>query len=393
MVGPTYAEHAAAWARGGHAVAAVADLRDIGEADVAVVVTPNNPDGRVVPVSELAAAAAGLAARGGWLVVDEAFADLEPVESLCGAVPPACLVLRSFGKTYGLAGLRLGFAVAGEPLVGLLRRGIGPWAVSGPAIAVGRCALADAAWRHEAVAARGRDAARLDALLERAGGRIVGGTRLFRTADFPDGPGLFDRLGRAGIFVRRFEAAPARLRFGLPPDAQAWSRLAAAPSLVSVSSSCLICWLVAVRLARMVWIERDFSSRPEPRSTWRSFSDLILSLRRESSVVIVASADFAGSMMPQRLRNSRKARWALRSRSSVAARSSLLCLSMSCWARDEIALISASARATTCWPIARASSGVKARTVRVITPEIRSIWTWTRLRQYFSSSSIGLSPE
>ncbi len=228
VVGPTYAEHAAAWARGGHAVAAVADLRDIGEADVAVVVTPNNPDGRVVPVSDLAAAAAGLAARGGWLVVDEAFADLEPVESLCGAVPPACLVLRSFGKTYGLAGLRLGFAVAGEPLVGLLRRGIGPWAVSGPAIAVGRCALADAAWRHEGVAARGRDAARLDALLERAGGRIVGGTRLFRTADFPDGPGLFDRLGRAGIFVRRFEAAPARLRFGLPPDAQAWSRLAAA---------------------------------------------------------------------------------------------------------------------------------------------------------------------
>ncbi|KMO29310.1 L-threonine-O-3-phosphate decarboxylase [Methylobacterium tarhaniae] len=226
VVGPTYAEHAASWTRAGHAVVAAADLST--EADVVVVVNPNNPDGRVVPARDLAAAAAGLAARGGWLVVDEAFADLEPVESLCGAPPPGCLVLRSFGKTYGLAGLRLGFAVAGEPLIGTVRRGIGPWAVSGPAIAIGRRALADGAWRREAAVARGRDAARLDALLEAAGGRVVGGTTLFRTADFADGPGLFARLGRAGIFVRRFEAAPARLRFGLPAGEAAWARLAEA---------------------------------------------------------------------------------------------------------------------------------------------------------------------
>ncbi|KMO31271.1 L-threonine-O-3-phosphate decarboxylase, partial [Methylobacterium variabile] len=206
----------------------VADLAAAHDADVVVVVNPNNPDGRIVPPRDLATAAARLAARGGWLVVDEAFADLDPVESLCGAVPPAGLVLRSFGKTYGLAGLRLGFAVAAEPLAGLVRRGLGPWAVSGPAIAVGRHALADSGWRREAAAARGRDAARLDAVLEAAGGRVVGGTKLFRTADFSDGPALFGRLGRAGIFVRRFEAAPARLRLGLPPDEAAWTRLAAA---------------------------------------------------------------------------------------------------------------------------------------------------------------------
>lgn len=226
VVGPTYAEHAASWARAGHAVSEAADLD--APADVVVVVNPNNPDGRVVPARDLAAAAARLAGRGGLLVVDEAFVDLEPVESLCGAPPAGCLVLRSFGKTYGLAGLRLGFAVAEEPLIGRLRRAIGPWAVSGPAIAIGRRALADTAWRREAVAARARDAARLDGLLGSAGGRIVGWTSLFRTADFSDGPALFGRLGRAGIFVRRFEAAPARLRFGLPPDEAAWIRLAAA---------------------------------------------------------------------------------------------------------------------------------------------------------------------
>lgn len=87
VVGPTYAEHAASWARAGHAVSDAADLA--AEADVVVVVNPNNPDGRVVPTRDLAAAAVRLAGRGGWLVVDEAFADLEPVESLCGAPPRA----------------------------------------------------------------------------------------------------------------------------------------------------------------------------------------------------------------------------------------------------------------------------------------------------------------
>ncbi|MFE1598046.1 threonine-phosphate decarboxylase CobD [Methylobacterium sp. ID0610] len=225
VVGPTYAEHAAAWRGAGHHVATVPNLAAAMQAEVAVVVNPNNPDGRVAGRGALAEAAAILAARGGLLVVDEAFADLEPVESLCGEVPAGAVVLRSFGKTYGLAGLRLGFAVARDPLAGRLRRSLGPWAVSGPAIAVGRAALADRAWRETAAAARGRDAARLDRLLTGAGGRLVGGTRLFRTADFPDAPALFARLGRAGLFVRRFEAAPARLRFGLPGDAGAWARL------------------------------------------------------------------------------------------------------------------------------------------------------------------------
>ncbi|GJD47409.1 Histidinol-phosphate aminotransferase [Methylobacterium crusticola] len=228
VVGPTYAEHAAAWRRGGHAVATVPDLGEAAAADVAVVVNPNNPDGRTWTRPALADAARALAARGGWLVVDEAFADLEPVESLCAAPPAGAVVLRSFGKTYGLAGIRLGFAVAAPPAADAIRAALGPWAVSGPALAVGRVALADAAWRREAAAARGRDAARLDALIAAAGGRLVGGTRLFRTADFPDAASLFGRLGRAGLYVRRFEAAPRRLRFGLPGTGAAWARLARA---------------------------------------------------------------------------------------------------------------------------------------------------------------------
>ena len=226
VVGPTYAEHEAAWTRAGHAVTAVDSLAALGDAAVVVLVDPNNPDGRTHPLDERLALAAALRARGGLLVADEAFADLEPVASLCPHAGAGLVVLRSFGKTYGLAGLRLGFAITDPGIAARIAAALGPWAVSGPALAIGRAALADDAWRVEAAEARAADAGRLDRLIARGGGRLVGGTCLFRTADFPDGPGLYRRLAEAGIAVRRFGARPDRLRFGLPAGKAAWCRLA-----------------------------------------------------------------------------------------------------------------------------------------------------------------------
>jgi cobalamin biosynthetic protein CobC len=225
VLGPTYAEHAAAWARAGHAVEEVADIAALGEARVAVIVDPNNPDGRTHPLPARLALAEAMAARGGLLVADEAFADLEPVESLCPQVRPGLVVLRSFGKTYGLAGLRLGFAVTEPGTAARIAEALGPWAVSGPALAIGTAALSDEGWRAAQARARGAEAARLDRMILRAGGRLVGGTCLFRTADFPDGPGLYRRLAEAGIAVRRFEGRPERLRFGLPGAKAGWCRL------------------------------------------------------------------------------------------------------------------------------------------------------------------------
>ncbi len=219
VVGPTYAEHAAAWARGGHAVEVVPDLAGAEGAGVVVAVSPNNPDGRLFAPHELRRAVA----PGGLAVLDQAFADLEAIEP--AAPGPGLVVLRSFGKTFGLAGLRLGFALAEPALVARLEAALGPWAVSGPAIAAGCLALPDADWRRAAAAARGHDAARLDRMILRSGGRVIGGTVLFRTAVFGDAPGLFRRLGEAGLYVRRFPERPDELRFGLPPDKAAWCRL------------------------------------------------------------------------------------------------------------------------------------------------------------------------
>nr|WP_282571782.1 threonine-phosphate decarboxylase CobD [Roseomonas acroporae] len=239
ILGPTYAEHALAWEAAGAAVTTVteAGALDAGEAGTAAVLcNPNNPDGRRVPAAPLLALAARLAARGGLLVVDEAFADLEPTggpagdgwRSLAPALPaPGLVVLRSFGKTYGLAGLRLGFALAAPGLAARLRAALGPWAVSGPALALGTAALADRGWLRAAAARLAGDTARLDRLLAAAGLRPLGGTHLFRLAE-GDAAGWYERLGRAGILVRPFAARPRWLRLGLPGDAAAWDRLEAA---------------------------------------------------------------------------------------------------------------------------------------------------------------------
>lgn len=225
VLGPTYGEFTRSAALAGHHVVEVSDLGALVRADLAVVVNPNNPDGRLIGRRDLVELAA--ARRGGLLVVDEAFMDAGPSgASLCGEVMSGRLVvLRSFGKFFGLAGIRLGFAVAAPAIAGRLAATLGPWAVSGPALAVGQEALADAAWTAATRARLNRDAGRLDGMLAAAGLQITGGTPLFRLVRTAVAGRLFQHLGGAGILVRRFEDHPDWLRFGLPGGESAWERL------------------------------------------------------------------------------------------------------------------------------------------------------------------------
>jgi len=225
VVGPTYAEHAACWSSAGHTVTEVADLQSVpADAAVVVVVNPNNPDGRTVNPDVLLAQA-----RNRLIVVDEAFADVVPDISLAARTGAANLiVMRSAGKFFGLAGLRLGFALAAPPLATSIRDALGPWAVSGPAAVIGMQALSDETWAARTRTRLAADASRLDALLAGAGLRVVGGTSLYRLVDIADAQELYDHLGRVGILVRRFDGRPTWLRFGLPGDETGFARLAAA---------------------------------------------------------------------------------------------------------------------------------------------------------------------
>lgn len=225
VLAPTYAEHAIAWARCGHRVVERGSLDDIGNARVVVVVNPNNPTGRGVAREELCRLATVLEQRNGLLVVDEAFADFEPGLSLAPQLPPAAIVLRSFGKAYGLAGLRLGFALAHQELAEKLRADLGPWCVSGPALTIGAAALIDTSWLETMRVRLGEACQRLDALLDGAGCKVSGGTHLFRLAQHPKAHSMADGLGRRGICVRRFAQQPTWLRLGLPGAEDAWTRL------------------------------------------------------------------------------------------------------------------------------------------------------------------------
>ncbi len=227
ILGQTYGEHARCWRSGGADIVTAHSLADFATCDVGVVVNPNNPDGRIVEPEQLALTAASLAMRGGLLVVDEAFMDiLSPAMSLAPMLPrDGAVVLRSFGKAYGLAGLRLGFAVASPALGAKLRAAMGPWPVSGPAIDIGRRALSDRGWLTAAISRLHEDSKRLDHLLTDAGFTVVGGTPLFRLAEREDAELWFHRLGHAGILTRPFQARPGALRFGIPSGETGWARL------------------------------------------------------------------------------------------------------------------------------------------------------------------------
>ena len=209
---PIYSGHRAAWP---DARPVTHDRMD--EAELLILANPNNPDGRAIDPE-------ALRALPGQLIVDEAFADATPGISLAPNRWRA-VVLRSFGKFFGLAGLRLGFVLADRPLTHRLRALLGDWPVSAPAIGIATAAYEDQDWQ-AAQRARLYDASgRLDTILRSAGLAIAGGTPLFRLARTEGAPRLFQHLAEAGILVRPFAEDATALRFGLPGDQLHWQRL------------------------------------------------------------------------------------------------------------------------------------------------------------------------
>lgn len=228
VASPSYAEHAHHWAMHGHALREVpyADLEAaLPDCDVMVLCNPNNPTGATVAPERLRAWALQLAARGGQLVVDEAFADLTPEMSVAPwSNRPGLIVLRSIGKFFGLAGARVGFVGAHHELLERLADALGPWAVSGPAQTVTRAALHDTVWQHETQIHLLFAGARLRRMLG-AHGIASSGTTLFQWWPEARPEQLWQHMAERGIWVRLFTHAARGIRLGLPPDEAAWHRL------------------------------------------------------------------------------------------------------------------------------------------------------------------------
>ncbi|MFA7242711.1 MAG: threonine-phosphate decarboxylase CobD [Sulfuricellaceae bacterium] len=228
VIAPGYLEHAHAWSQAGHEVqtlSAVAPIEAVDNLEVVVLIQPNNPTGDSLSPDRLLDLHARLAARGGCLVVDEAFMDATPERSLAPfSDRPGLVVLRSLGKFFGLAGARVGFALAQADVLERLHERLGPWTVTGASRFVAAQALRDVAWQTATRARLVKDAARLADLLARHGLPPTGGTALFQWVITPTAADLDDFLARRGILARRFDT-PSSLRFGLPGKRTEWQRL------------------------------------------------------------------------------------------------------------------------------------------------------------------------
>ena len=216
-IAPSYRTHGAAFPE------AIQDPAQALRGAALLLANPNNPDGRLFSPADLLG-------REDWLIVDEAFADCMPGASVAPHIGDArrLIVLRSFGKFFGLAGVRLGFLLGPAPIVAACRRLLGDWPVSAAAIAFGRAAYRDRAWISATVEMLAERAARLDALLGRHGLAARGDCPLFRLVETDDAAALFDRLARRAILTRPYDYAPCWLRLGLPADDAAFDRLDAA---------------------------------------------------------------------------------------------------------------------------------------------------------------------
>ncbi|MEH6526301.1 MAG: threonine-phosphate decarboxylase CobD [Sneathiella sp.] len=230
ILAPTYSEHAASWKQAGHQVREIADIDDISEETrFVVVVRPNNPDGTLHDKSRLLKLTKLLQSRNGQLIVDEAFADTNHKQSLVQAISPnGPIVLKSFGKFFGLAGLRLGFCLGPVPAINLLQQSLGPWIVSGVAMEVATKALKDSNWISQTRYRLKKSSERLSSLLSENGLDVVGKTSLFCLAQTDSSDTLFRHLCEQGILCRMFPERAGFLRFGLPGTEEDWQRISTA---------------------------------------------------------------------------------------------------------------------------------------------------------------------
>lgn len=244
-----YREHLLQWQRCGHDCSFYHSLEQIddeiyrGNIDVLVVINPNNPSAERVAPDRLLELHSLLQAKGGWLVVDEAFADIDPAISVAPCShKPGLIVLRSFGKFFGLPGIRLGFALAEPLLLQQLRDELGVWPLNSAANLVGTMALRDLSWQQQARDLLQGDAARLASFLgEYFSEQAVCNAGLFcsLTADLGSSAVIHEQLARQGVWTRRVDAAPCQgefsarkaegiIRFGLPGSDYAWDSLISA---------------------------------------------------------------------------------------------------------------------------------------------------------------------
>lgn len=230
IISPAYAEHAYCWRQAGHHVIAIQREQieqQLSNLDVLIIINPNNPDTFLTPHAHLVSWHQQLAKKGGWLIVDEAFMDSTPKHSLLQQnldTLPKLIVLRSLGKFFGLAGLRLGFVIAKPELLEIIRQKQGTWAISHPTRWIGKHALQDNVWQIQSRQSLQQLSQALQQCLSSVNLKNVKTTHLFCYIQLETAKELREHLAQHGIWVRYFDQ-PKAIRIGLPRNEKELNRL------------------------------------------------------------------------------------------------------------------------------------------------------------------------
>ncbi len=212
IVSPTYEEHSHNWKKCGHEVFCIENLDEASKAEHLLIVNPNNPTGKLYTPEQLYQCAKR---QKGMLIIDEAFMDITPEMSMAAAKLDNLIILRSFGKFFGLGGARIGFMLANPMLLNKMQSYIALWAVSGASIDVATQALSDLIWQTNMRKKLKSDMQNMQDVLIENKFKIIGSTHLFCLVFTPHAHKYFDKLANKHILVRKFSQNPTILRFGL----------------------------------------------------------------------------------------------------------------------------------------------------------------------------------
>lgn len=216
ILGPTYGEYAHVFQTLGGGCRIIGSIREFQDESVVIIVNPNNPDGKTHKPEMLLGLADTLSKRKGLLIVDEAFCDLTPDLSVAGHTGKnGLLVLKSFGKFFGLAGVRLGFAAGHTEDVAVIEMHLGPWAVSGPALAWGSVCYSNGELRSKITRSILRNSASQRRILANANLKVVAEAGLFHLIELPKATAVYEALAKNHILTRKFSDQPDWLRLGL----------------------------------------------------------------------------------------------------------------------------------------------------------------------------------
>jgi len=228
VISPGYEEHAFCWHYAGHKVYLISseEIESIlSNIDVLVIINPNNPTTERFSENQLCHWYDQLHKKKGWLIVDEAFMDITPDASVLKlSSNPGFIVLRSLGKFFGLAGIRVGFIFSDPAFLTKFSKGIGPWSISNPSRYIAIQALQDRAWQSKARNKLNKNAWKLFQLLNQANLSPHGRSDYFHWVVNKNSEEIFTHLAHQGILVRLFKE-PLSLRFGLPSNKLEFERL------------------------------------------------------------------------------------------------------------------------------------------------------------------------